>query len=171
MVLGTAREGRQSERVAKAIFELLKEQHERSHYVDIRDHLETFQTTRIEDETDSKWRDTARQSNGFIFVIPEYNHSYPGEWKLLMDSLHKQELIGKVAGLVGVSSGHFGGVRALEQAALSLQVRGMYVIKDSLVFPRVKEQFTEDGSLRDEQHDRTKTFIEHTIATIKNFRS
>ena len=170
LVLGTAREGRESEKVAKVVHDVLKEQDDvHATFVDVRDHLETFATTRfgMEDEKEHAWKNIACDSDGFIFVLPEYNHGYPGEWKLLMDSLYKKEYIHKAAGLVGVSSGMFGGVRCLELATLTLATRGMYVMKDTLNFMHVKEQFDDTGALVEEaQKERVSEFVvtmvEHT---------
>lgn len=170
IVLGTAREGRQSEKVSRLLFEEFKKQtiHTIEH-VDVRDCITTCSTIRYDDETGRgyPWYQSAMRSDAFIFVIPEYNHGYPGEWKLLMDSLYKKPYIGKVAGLVGVSNGQFGGVRALEAATLSLAARGMYVMKDSLHFPFVETQFDDSGTVRtDEQIGRVQKFIDLFLLTI-----
>lgn len=170
LVLGTAREGRRSEHVAKAIHnELIERREVDVTFVDVRDSLETFATARIgkEDDRPHKWRDIASSSEGFVFVIPEYNHGYPGEWKLLMDSLYKKEYMGKVAALVGVSDGNFGGARAVELAMLSLATRGMHVMKDALHFIRVQELFDENGTLvSEDQKERVKNFINMYVETI-----
>lgn len=164
IVLGTAREGRQSEKVARVVYkELMKQLPGEVEYVDIRDCLTTFSTTRYDETggTEYAWYTSAMKSQGFIFVIPEYNHGYPGEWKLLMDSLRKNAYTGKIAGLVGVSSGQFGGVRAIESAKLTLCNRGMYVVKDALHFPFVESHFDSNGNLtQPEQGTRIQKFIE-----------
>lgn len=163
VVLGTAREGRQSEKVARLLTaEVQKRGVHTTEFVDVRDCLTTFSTLRYDESSGEPhvWHEHALRSDGFIFVIPEYNRGYPGEWKLLMDSLKKYAYIDKVAGLVGVSNGQFGGVRALEAATLSLSSRGMYVLKDSLYFPFVETQFDTDGHLVDEtQKKRVDTFL------------
>ena len=51
----------------------------------------------------------------FIFVIPEYNGSFPGIVKAFIDSLNPSNLNHKKACLIGVSSGHSGALRALDQ--------------------------------------------------------
>ena len=167
LVLGTAREGRQSEKVARSVERALQKLEDVTvTFVDVRDHLETFATTRfgIEDTQPHAWKDIACETDGFIFVLPEYNHGYPGEWKLLMDSLYKKEYMHKVAGLVGVSSGMFGGIRCLELATLTLATRGMCVMKDTLTFIRVKEQFDEQGTVVDEkQQERIDTFVQAVV--------
>jgi len=164
IVLGTAREGRQSEKVARLLYnELLKREIFHVVYVDVRDCVSTASTVRYDEKSgsDNFWYNTAMQSDAFIFVLPEYNHGYPGEWKLLMDSLYKKAYMGKRAGLVGVSNGQFGGVRALESATLSLSTRGMYVMKDALHFPFVETHFDTTGELvYDEQRVRVEKFFE-----------
>lgn len=170
VVLGTARKGRESEKVARLI-------HKTSvygglvdvEYVDVRDHVTFSATTRFGEEElgEYEWKDIASKSDGFIFVLPEYNHGYPGEWKLLMDSLYKTEYMGKVAGIVGVSSGIFGGARAVEQATLSLATRGMYVLKDTLHIGMVKDKFEVNGDFSEEEDKkRMGKFIDNVIQNI-----
>ena len=50
-----------------------------------------------------------------IFIIPEYNGSFPGVLKAFIDTLDFINLSGKKAALIGLSSGHAGALRALDQ--------------------------------------------------------
>lgn len=174
IVLGTAREGRRSERVAEHLVILGKKlPNVEVTYVDVADHLETFRTVRFgkEAEADHAWARIAEESDGFVFVIPEYNHGYPGEWKLLMDTLNNDEFVGKACGIAGVSSGVFGGARMVELAKLHLVHRGFYVIRDVLYFPNIKEQFDENGDILDgEQAERSKRFLEALLEATKKYR-
>jgi NAD(P)H-dependent FMN reductase len=52
-------------------------------------------------------------ADALVIVTPEYNHSFPGLLKHVLDSCLK-EYIHKAAGIVGVSAGPFGGVRAIQ---------------------------------------------------------
>ena len=173
IVLGTGRAHRESEKVARMLFEeSSKYTTHISTYVDIRECLATPFTMRHDEVTgkDNVWYKNATHSTGFIFVLPEYNHGYPGEWKLLMDSLYKNAYLGKTVALVGVSSGQFGGVRAIEQAILTLSNRGMYVIKDALHFPFVETQFDSEGSLvHDEQKIRVQKFLTLFYETVSKY--
>jgi NAD(P)H-dependent FMN reductase len=54
-------------------------------------------------------------SDKFIFVIPEYNGSFPGVLKLFVDTVPPEYWKGKKAGLVGLSSGMQGGALAMSQ--------------------------------------------------------
>lgn len=51
----------------------------------------------------------------FIFVIPEYNGGFPGVLKAFIDCLSPKDLHNKRAALVGLSSGHAGASRAMDQ--------------------------------------------------------
>lgn len=50
----------------------------------------------------------------FIFIIPEYNGSFPGILKAMIDTIHPKNFHGKKAALVGVADGRSGGLRALD---------------------------------------------------------
>ena len=52
-------------------------------------------------------------SDAFIIVSPEYNASYPGSLKNIMDYFFT-EYAGKPFGIISVSSGIIGGVNALK---------------------------------------------------------
>jgi NAD(P)H-dependent FMN reductase len=58
------------------------------------------------------WAATIESLDGFVFVVPEYNHSFPGALKTAIDFLYA-EWRDKPAGFV--SYGVEGGVRAVEQ--------------------------------------------------------
>lgn len=51
----------------------------------------------------------------FIFVIPEYNGGFPGVLKAFIDAVPPKEFYNKKAALVGISSGHTGALRPMDQ--------------------------------------------------------
>src|SRR4029079_13769869 len=53
------------------------------------------------------------KADGLVIVAPEYNHSFPGLLKHVLDSC-LSEYIHKAVGLVGVSAGLFGGARMIQ---------------------------------------------------------
>ncbi len=113
VVLGTARENNFSQKVARIVNDTLQGKNFQTEYVDISDHL-FGKTVSSGNESVKKWAEVINEVEGVIFITPEYNHSYPGELKILIDSLY-HEYKGKVAGVVGVSKGQYGGVRAVEK--------------------------------------------------------
>ena len=134
VVLGTGRDERQSEAVARYVHEILSSNDSvNTPFVDVREYLVSPFTIPgwVEDENASKWRKIASEASGFVFVVPEYNHSFPGEFKLLLDSAY-EEYKDTYALLVGVSSGQYGGVRVIQHLApvcheLNIHLTGMTV--------------------------------------------
>lgn len=113
IVLGTARENNYSQKVAEIVKNTLEEKNLEVDFIDVSDFL-FGKTVGPENESVKSWKETVEKVDGLIFVSPEYNHSYPGELKILIDSLY-DEYKGKIAGLVTVSAGNYGGVRVAEK--------------------------------------------------------
>jgi len=61
-----------------------------------------------------------RPFDKLVFVIPEYNGSFPGILKLFVDSVHPSDLYGRKAALVGLSDGRSGNLRGLDHFATIL---------------------------------------------------
>lgn len=51
----------------------------------------------------------------FIFIIPEYNGGFPGVLKAFIDAVSPKNFHNKKAALVGLSSGHSGALRPMDQ--------------------------------------------------------
>lgn len=169
VILGTAREGRQSEKVANYIFRQLQNFTEVEHqFIDVREFVREPRTYApgMSNAGADAWREIAQRADGFILVTPEYNHGYPGELKLLLDMAEK-EYEQKVVALVGVSSGSFGGVRVIEQLQPILNNLRMVPVPKPVVFPNVEEVFDNDGNLLDQKYEKRiedylKRIIEYT---------
>ena len=153
VVLGTGREERWSEHVARLVHaHLAARDGINTELIDVRDHLTSPFTIPawVEDERPSKWRKIASEAAGFVFVVPEYNHSFPGEFKLLFDSAFK-EYAGKPASIVGVSDGQFGGVRMMQQLMPVLHTAKMYVAGTVVATAYVDKLF-KTGETDDEKY-------------------
>lgn len=55
-----------------------------------------------------------------VFVVPEYNGSFPGILKLFIDAIRPADFAGKKSALVGVSAGHSGCVRGMDHLSAIL---------------------------------------------------
>ncbi len=63
-------------------------------------------------------------SNGILTVVPEYNGSFPGVLKYFIDMLRFPESLYEIpAGFIGISSGRWGGLRAVEHLEMIFQYR------------------------------------------------
>jgi len=66
-------------------------------------------------ETFQKIQDLVTETSKFLFVIPEYNGSFPGVLKTFIDACNFPEsFYDKKACLVGISSGKYGNIRGIE---------------------------------------------------------
>lgn len=166
IVLGTARKERKSERVFTVLGEAFRRQEQATvEMVDVRDHVtipETIPNWGVggADEVPTKWKDIVAETDSFVFVLPEYNHGYPGEWKLLVDSLFA-EYAGKKAYIVGVSGGSFSGVRVSDHVKPILVELNFNVQKTGLYVGSVTDTISEDGEVADEKFSkRVRKFVD-----------
>jgi len=77
--------------------------------------------------------------DGLIFVVPEYNGSFPGIVKTWIDVLHPSFFWGKAVMLIGVSSGRAGNLRGLEHLSGICQHLKMHVYHFKLPISRIEE--------------------------------
>ncbi len=93
------------------------------------------------------------KADAFFIVTPEYNHSFPGSLKRMLDSEYDNYFRKPVA-LAGVSNGGWGGTRAIENLLPVLRSLGLLTAQLTSYFPRVQDIFDEQGNIKDEQRDK-----------------
>jgi len=98
---------------------------------------------------DSRYTELTEWADAFFIVTPEYNHSFPGTLKRMLDSELKN-YIHKPVALAGASSGRMGGVRAVESLVTAVREMGMVVTFTDVYFAQVQDLFNENGEIRDE---------------------
>lgn len=150
ILLGTVREGRESEAVAHYMFEQLTQRPELE--------VELFDPRNFNLPMDAEgtalrdqnpvWRDAVKRADALVIVMPEYNHGYPGSLKRALDVLDA-EYVHKAVGVVGVSSGWVGGVRVIEQLMPVLRYLGLSPIQMDLSFPKAATFFDAQGQPTD----------------------
>ncbi len=163
IILGTAREGRYSEKASNFLFSEIKKKGVESEIIDVRDYL--FQFTNNRKSLQYKvLSEKIIKSDAIIIVSPEYNHGYPGELKIMLDILFK-EYKGKPVGICGVSSGKTGGARAIEQLRQVVINFSMIPIREAIYFSEVETLFDKEGNIKE------KIYYEHFqsfFAQLKN---
>jgi len=85
-----------------------------------------------------------------IVVVPEYNGTFPGIFKLFLDGIRHGTLAGKKVALVGVASGRGGNIRGLDHLVGALHYLQVRVFHDLLPVSHVRELFNPQGELKDE---------------------
>ncbi len=119
LIIASVRAGRIGPSVARWFLDQLPPQGPEFDVVDLAEPTGTA-TTRLLDHAD-----------GFVVVTPEYNHSYPGELKVLIDS-HRREWKHKPVTFVSYG-GMSGGLRAVEH--LRTVFAELYVVEPATVWP------------------------------------
>jgi len=95
---------------------------------------------------DPKYTQITAKADAFFIVSPEYNHSFPGTLKRMLDS-ELENYKHKPVALAGTSNGGWGGVRAVEALTLTVRELGLVVTSWSVYFPRVQDMFNAAGVL------------------------
>lgn len=87
----------------------------------------------------------------FIFILPEYNGSFPGAIKMVIDlSRHRECFAGKKALLTGIADGRAGNLRGMEHFTGILNHMKVIVHPNKLPISVIKNLVNEKGELIDE---------------------
>lgn len=150
IILGTARENRESEKVANFVLMEAKKYGLTTELIDVRNYASSATQTLKKDIKDSLSA-TIQRANGLIIVSPEYNHGYPGELKIFLDNFY-QEYFYKPLAICGVSAGNLGGARMAEQLRLVAIEMHMIPIREAVYFSSVKNLFDGENDIKDSSY-------------------
>ena len=170
VILGTTRKGRMSAYAAQFVFgELQKRPGVTTELIDIAQ-LKIPVDDAGETTKDPRFAAAMERADAIVIVSPEYNHSFPGLLKHVLDSCLK-EYIHKAAGIVGVSAGPFGGSRMIESFQPVLRELGLVSIFWDVNFGAIGKIFDRDGRLQDQAYvGRTDKFLNELIWMAKVLR-
>lgn len=173
IILGTAREGRESEKVAKYFLKEVSKTDLETEILDVRDYSQSV-TNNIEDsEVALRWKEKIVRADGYIIISPEYNHGYPGELKMALDLVYG-EYDKKPVGICGVSAGAAAGIRVVEQLRLVAIALRMVPINSAIYFSNVQKLFDSSGAIQDESYEkRIEAFLQELTwyaQALKNAR-
>ena len=170
VILGTARKGRASVHAAHLLANLLNRR------AGVSSDVIDIASMRLPiDDAGESIKDRAfaaamTAADGLVIVAPEYNHSFPGLLKHVLDSC-LSEYIHKAVGLVGVSSGPFAGIRVVQSLLPVMRELGLVTIFWDINVGSVGKVFAEDGRLIDEAFiRRSDRFIRELIWMSKTLQ-
>jgi NAD(P)H-dependent FMN reductase len=84
----------------------------------------------------------------FVFIMPEYNASFPGILKLMMDNSDIKKCWWlKKAILVGISDGRAGNLRGIEHMTAILHYMKVNVHYNKLIISRINEEINKKGEI------------------------
>ena len=170
VILGTTRKGRMSGHAARFIAAQIEKRNEvKTELIDI-SRLPMPIDDAGEGIKDPVFSEKMTMADAVVIVTPEYNHSFPGLLKHVLDSCLK-EYIHKAAGIVGVSAGPFGGVRAIQDLLPVIRELGLVNIFWDVNFGNVSKVFDESGKLLDEAFvARADKFLNELVWMAKTLR-
>jgi len=86
------------------------------------------------------------QTTKFLFIIPEYNGSFPGVLKVFIDACNFPEsFYDKKAALVGISSGKYGNIRGVDHFGGVCSYLHLNVLPLRLHISTIKAELNEQG--------------------------
>lgn len=136
LVLGTTRPGSTTAKLGKCYKKILLSHHEVE--VDVFDLAALpedfltqilYQPNKSQHAAWAEWQARVDRLQKFVFVIPEYNGSFPGILKAFVDALKfPTSLRGKYAGMIGISDGTQGAALAMSHFGDVLNYAGMLLL-------------------------------------------
>jgi NAD(P)H-dependent FMN reductase len=160
IILGSTRQGRQGERVARWVEAQAKQR--AAFTVELVDlaawplpnYPHPMSPKQAEasyaDERERAWAALVKRFDAFIIVTPEYNHGYPAALKNALDFAYEGWNRKPVAFVsYGGSSGGVRAVQQLRQVAVELQLA---VVRDEVNIPFVGRALDEQGAPKDDFH-------------------
>jgi chromate reductase, NAD(P)H dehydrogenase (quinone) len=154
IISGTNRLNSNSIFIAEYYQALLKKKGVESQILDLRRLPESFLFTALyenagKDPAFNKLKEMINSSEKFVFIVPEYNGSFPGVLKAFIDGLDFPESFeNKKCALVGISSGVLAGALALSHLTDILNYLGMHVLALKPRLPRI-ESLIKNGGIND----------------------
>ena len=116
IISGTNRENSNSQKVSESCLQILKEQGHTAQIFSLTALPDNFFSV-IYDKVSPGYQhlidDFIKDADQLVFVLPEYQGSYPGVLKSFLDAIDPKLLADKKACLIGVASGRAGGIRPL----------------------------------------------------------
>ncbi|WP_026463790.1 NADPH-dependent FMN reductase [Adhaeribacter aquaticus] len=142
IIAGTNRPNSNARVISDIYADLLRQRGETCQILDLINLPVDFTSTALYDncgksEGFNALNDLINNSDKFVFIVPEYNGSYPGVLKAFIDGLSfPNSLKNKKAALVGISTGTQGGAIALSHLTDVLHYIGTHVLaaKPRLMF-------------------------------------
>jgi len=171
VVIGTPRQGRLTEPAANFVFgEASKRGDIETELIDIRK-IPIRMDDAGEALKDSQFSATVARADGLILVVPEYNHSFPGLLKHVLDT-NLKEYIHKAVGVCGVSAGPFGGARMIQSLLPVLRELGLVTIFWDVYFGTAGKLFDSvTGKITDPAYiGRVKKFLDELVWMARALR-
>lgn len=157
--VGSIRDGRSGRHVADWVMRALEARGHDVHLIDPLEHDDMLLLDHMYKSVDNPsaafqaLQRTVAESDGYVAVTPEYNHSFSGAIKNALD-VFLEEYRFKCFGIVTYSASSFGGIRAAEALRGVTAELGAPAIPTSLAVSNVGSAFDDEGKLLEPAYDK-----------------
>lgn len=150
IIIGTNRKNSVSKIIAELYQAILLEKGAESEILEL-EHLPTDFTATALYENNGKnseynaFHDRVKEGKKFVFIVPEYNGSFPGILKTFIDGMtYPNTFRNKKCALVGISSGIGGGGIALSHLTDIFHYLGMHVLALKLKLAKIEQNMSDN---------------------------
>ncbi|RYD89572.1 MAG: NADPH-dependent oxidoreductase [Sphingobacteriales bacterium] len=151
IISSTNREGSSTLKLSRYYQKRLLEKGQDAHLLSLEDLPATLIATDLygkRSEAFQPIQDIVTATEKFIFVIPEYNGSFPGVLKTFVDACSFPEsFYEKKAALVGVSSGKYGNIRGVDHFTGVCNYMHLNVLPLKIHIPAIHKEIDAEGNL------------------------
>ena len=154
IIVGTNRSNSKSKEVAQFYQNLLNNLNQENQIIDLTKLPNDFAFSALyensgKNESFNVLKKMIETSDKYVFIVPEYNGSFPGVLKTFIDGLsYPNGLAHKKAALVGIADGVQGGALALSHLTDIFNYLGLNVLAQKVKIPFMKKNFV-DGQITD----------------------
>jgi NAD(P)H-dependent FMN reductase len=165
IISGTNRENSYTEKVAKFYEAEIKAMGKEVLFLDLKQFPEIIGLNDIyskakSDKFNSFVNEYITGSDAFVFIVPEYNGSFPGIVKVFLDAVHPSHWANKKVCLTGVSTGRAGNLRGMEHLTGVLLYLKLHIFHNRLPISMIDKILTEGNSLPAETRSVIHTQLE-----------
>lgn len=170
IISGTNRPNSYSEKVANYYLRKLSEDGEGWRLLSLNELPESFVFSDMYGNRSSAFQgiqEMVSEAKKIVFVIPEYNGSFPGILKAFVDALSfPHSFHHKKAALIGLSSGKYGNIRGVDHFTGVCNYLRMHVLPLKIHIPSILTEIDEDGTIKE---GTARQFMDEQIKEIKEF--
>lgn len=156
IVCSTNRKDSVSSKISSQYAAMLDKKAVNNQTIDLKDLPDDFAFSALYDnsgknEVFNRFRKIMKESQKYVFIVPEYNGSFPGVLKTFIDGLEfPHTFTNKKCALVGLSSGVQGGGLALSHLTDIFNYCGMNVMAQKVKLARIEANTDDDFNISNE---------------------
>ncbi len=151
LISGTNRPNSLTSKFSKIYYGMLQKQYSATKYFDLESlpvevlHTDVYEKGKKPDAILEIQQEIFLPTEKFIFVFPEYNGSFPGILKLLIDVMDSRiAFSGKKAALIGISTGRAGNLRGMDHLAAVMNHMNVHVLPFLLPISGVQHEMDQN---------------------------